>query len=347
MKIFKSVPAVFTLVFAAALAACGSSGAHQQSAKTQNPSDRSTQSTSESSTQTFPDGTKVTFVSATWTRLSYNPVDHGVKFTFHIIAGPGWKQNAKVQLRPASGDERPYTYYMVTAAGWAYPDTNSTGYADISNIFTAQGGRESGEGANTLFAGDSLYASSTLYPKSSSPDPQHLVVTIEMPNGKLQSRPFAVNVGPYSPEASPSGESPEASPSGGSAVAPGHDTPEDAVDGLIQAEMSGNWPQACSYLLPSSQSACNQQAPQLSAFTGNATVDGGVVSDSEALVAVTGSICGSTSGCASNSDPSAGMPNGQETFTQAYDQAMNNNNGSLSPVPCMQQNGMWYVNAVH
>ena len=346
MRIFKIILAVFVLACPVALTGCGSSAAPQQSAKTQVSSGRSAQSVSDSSTQTFPDGTKVTFVSATWTRLSYNSVDHGVKFTFHIVAGPDWKQNAKIQLRPASGDEHPYNYYMVTADGWAYPDTNSTGYADIGNIFTAQGGQESGEGANTLFASDSVDASSTLYPRSNTPDPQHLMVTIEMPNGQLQSRSFSVKVGPYSPEVSQSESSPQASPSGGSAVAPGYDTPEDAVAGLIQAELSGNWAQACSYLVPSSQSACNQQAPQLSAFTGNATVDGGIVSGSEALVEVTGSMCGSTMGCNSNSDPSAGMPNDQQTFTEAYDQAVNNNNGGLSPVPCIQENGMWYVNAV-
>ena len=97
--------------------------------------------------------------------------------------------------------------------------------------------------------------------------------------------------------------------------------------------------------MPSSQAACNQQAPQLSAFTGNATVDGAVVSGSEALVEVTGSMCSSNSGCNSSSDPSVGMPNDQVTFQQAYDQVMSNSNNSLSPVPCIQDGGQWYVNA--
>jgi len=130
-------------------------------------------------------------------------------------------------------------------------------------------------------------------------------------------------------------------------VSPGHDKPQGAVAGLLQAEVAGNGSDLCSYLLPSSQSVCDQdeQTSPLPAFTGNVTPDGYAISGSEALVAVTGSICSSEgSGCASNSDPSIGMPNGQETFADAYAQALNNT-GSFSPVPCIEENGMWYVNA--
>jgi hypothetical protein len=136
-----------------------------------------------------------------------------------------------------------------------------------------------------------------------------------------------------------------ASPSPTPVVAPGYDTPEDAVDGLIQAELADNGSDLCSYLVPSSQSVCDQdqQASPLPAFTGSATVDGGIISGYEALVAVTGSICSGDGGCTSNSDPSVGMPNGQETFAQAYGQALNNS-GSFSAVPCIEENRMWYVN---
>jgi hypothetical protein len=207
MKVFNIVLAVFALVLTTLLAGCGASGAPRHPATTQRASGNSPQSSSESSTQKFPDGTRVTFISATWVMT---PDDDGpaVKFTFRIVAGPDWKQNAKVQLRPGSGDERPYNYYMVTSTGWSYPSYNSTGYADIGNIFTAQGGRESGEGANTLFAGDTIYASSTLATQSEPPDPQRPAVTIEMPDGRLQSRSFTVNVGPNPFGASPSGDTP-------------------------------------------------------------------------------------------------------------------------------------------
>jgi hypothetical protein len=129
-------------------------------------------------------------------------------------------------------------------------------------------------------------------------------------------------------------------------IAPGHDTPEDAVDGLIQAELADNSSQICSYLVPSSQSACNQQAQQqqLPALAGNIIVADDIISGSEALVSATGSICANGGGCTGNGDPSLGMPDGQGTFVQAYEQALNNS-GSFSPVPCIEENGMWYVNA--
>lgn len=192
MKVFKIGPAVLAFASAVALTGCGGGGAPQHPATSQT---HAAQSSAQNSTQTFPDGTKVTFVSATWVMM---PDDEGpgVKFAFHIVAGPDWKQNAKVELRPGSGSERPYNYYMVSAAGWFYPDYNSTGYADLSDIHLADGGVESGQGANTLYAGDSIYAYSTLATKSAPSNPQHLVVTIEMPNGQLKSRSFVANVGP-------------------------------------------------------------------------------------------------------------------------------------------------------
>jgi len=145
--------------------------------------------------------------------------------------------------------------------------------------------------------------------------------------------------------AAPVAATSSASPSPDPVVAPGYGTPEDAVDGLIQAELAGNGSDLCSYLVPSSQSVCDQdqQASPLPAFTGSVTVDGEVISGSEALVAVTGSICSGDGGCNSNSDPSVGMPNSQETFAQAYGQALNSS-GSFSAVPCIEENRMWYVN---
>lgn len=130
-----------------------------------------------------------------------------------------------------------------------------------------------------------------------------------------------------------------------SVIAPGHATPEDAVAGLIQAELADNSSLVCSYLVPSSQPTCDQQAQQqpLPAFTGNPTVAGGIISASEALVSVTGSICVSGGACAGNNDPGLGMPDVGETFAQAYGQALSSS-GSFSPVPCIEENGMWYAN---
>ena len=166
----------------------------------------------------------------------------------------------------------------------------------------------------------------------------------------LSASPGALSgraVKPPSVQPSPSSAQPSQSTALAPApvIAPGHDTPQDAVDGLIQGELAGDWTQACSYSPPEAQAACNQQAPQLSAFTGNATVDGAMISGSEALVEVTGSMCGNGAGCSSNSDPAAGMPDSQATFQQVYDQLLNSNSSStFSPVPCIEENGMWYVN---
>jgi hypothetical protein len=68
-----------------------------------------------------------------------------------------------------------------------------------------------------------------------------------------------------------------------------------------------------------------------------------IISGSEALVSATGSICVNGGGCDGNSDPSLGMPAGQAAFAQAYDQALDNSS-SFSPVPCIDENGSWYVN---
>lgn len=133
-----------------------------------------------------------------------------------------------------------------------------------------------------------------------------------------------------------------------SVITPGHSTPQDAEEGLIKGELADNWVQACSYIVPSSQSACASaaQGNELPTLTGKATVDSAVISGNEALVVVTGSMCSSTTGCASNSVGSTGMPDTYITFTQAYDQVLENTSDtSLSPVPCIEENGLWYVNA--
>lgn len=128
-------------------------------------------------------------------------------------------------------------------------------------------------------------------------------------------------------------------------VVPGHQTPQDAVDGLVQSELAGNLSQACGYVAPATQATCNSAASSGSAppaVTGHADILGAVISGTEALVEVTGSVC--TSGtCSSSSDPTLGMPHGSETFAQAYSKAQHG--GGFSPVPCIEVNGSWYVNA--
>jgi hypothetical protein len=131
-------------------------------------------------------------------------------------------------------------------------------------------------------------------------------------------------------------------------ITPGHSTPQDAEEGLIQGELANNWAQACTYIVPSSQATCKEaaQTRELPTLTGNATVDSAAISGSDALVVVTGSMCSSATGCLSNSVGSTGMPDAYVTFAQAYDQVLNNtSNTSLSPVPCIEENGQWFINA--
>jgi hypothetical protein len=133
-------------------------------------------------------------------------------------------------------------------------------------------------------------------------------------------------------------------------IEPGHDTPQDAADGLISGELAKNFKLACSYVEPSSQATCTTGYSQSSpTFTGNYKIVGAVISGTEALVELTGRVCtvGDGGGCNSNSDPSAGMPKGSLTFAQAYhntaDPQSNAAYNSMSPAPCVLINKKWYV----
>jgi hypothetical protein len=39
------------------------------------------------------------------------------------------------------------------------------------------------------------------------------------------------------------------------------------------------------------------------------------------------------------------MPQSQDAFAQVYEQVLSNSSSSLSPVPCIEVNGLWYVNS--
>lgn len=131
-----------------------------------------------------------------------------------------------------------------------------------------------------------------------------------------------------------------ATPGGAATVAPGHDTPEEAADGLIQAELAGNLRLACSYAVPAQQANC--RGLQISLPTGHVSVAGALTSGDRALVEITGHICMSGNGCQTSTNPSLGLPTGSQTFTQAYNKALTS--GGFSPVPCLEVSGKWYVN---
>ncbi len=126
------------------------------------------------------------------------------------------------------------------------------------------------------------------------------------------------------------------------AVAPGHDTPEDAADGLIQAELSGNMRLACSYFVPAQQASCRRL--HITLPKGHVSVVGAITSGDLALVEITGRVCMAANVCQTSTDPSVGLPSGSKTFKQAYDVAFNST--EFSPVPCKKVKGKWYVNSV-
>jgi hypothetical protein len=131
--------------------------------------------------------------------------------------------------------------------------------------------------------------------------------------------------------------------------------PTDTVNGFIQASLSNNGRAVCSYFLPADQAACDASASALKGASGSVKSDSQVIQGNEALVSVTGRICApyisggssSTGGtdCASNSDPSTGMPGNGVSFDQAYAAATSESNNSLSPVPLELVNGKWYLNS--
>jgi Fibronectin type III domain len=159
-------------------------------------------------------------------------------------------------------------------------------------------------------------------------------------------RELTTFTGPCS--AAPPGTPPPTTPPS-TLVSPGNESPADAVDGFYQSQLAGDWAAVCSYVTPSAQSLCLAGTSGQAAATGNATVGTMVLSadGNEALVSVTGSICAPSTPCVSNSDASLGMPSSPSQFPADYQTAVANSTSdsstSISPMPCSQINGKWYV----
>jgi hypothetical protein len=122
------------------------------------------------------------------------------------------------------------------------------------------------------------------------------------------------------------------------------------VDGAYQAALAGNWSAACSYLDPADASNClsglNVLGPQPAA-TGSFTIHTAVIQGNEALVSITGNICPPSQPCSANTNPSSGMPASPAQFQSSYQAAVANTASNLdtvlSPTPCTQIGGKWYV----
>jgi hypothetical protein len=149
-----------------------------------------------------------------------------------------------------------------------------------------------------------------------------------------------------------SGGSGVSSANRGVTVSPGHGSPEAAVDGILTALKTGHSTAWCAYFNPSDLTECQQDSDQVDlSITGNYSIKSEVVSGKQALVGVTGNLCfhGNATGttllqCATNSIPSTGMPPGAGSFSEAYASTANEPSTSLSPIPCIEVSGSWYVN---
>lgn len=130
-------------------------------------------------------------------------------------------------------------------------------------------------------------------------------------------------------------------------VTPGYAAPQAAVAGFYRGELTGDWDAVCSYVVPSAQSICLAGTSGQSAATGSISVERAVIQGIEALVGVTGNICAPSTPCAANTDPSLGMPTSGSDFAALYRAAVasgsNGGGAYMSPMPCTQVGGKWYV----
>ena len=144
--------------------------------------------------------------------------------------------------------------------------------------------------------------------------------------------------------ASPSTAMAAASPGGAS-------SPAAAARGVVRSELSGHWTAACHYFMPRFYKKCGQAAAALGAehfrLDGSVTLRQTVRQGQRALVAVTGRICPSSGqgGCQRNANAGLGMPGPSRSFAAAFAAAVNPNSTSFSPIPCIETDSRWYVDA--
>ncbi len=133
-------------------------------------------------------------------------------------------------------------------------------------------------------------------------------------------------------------------------------SPDGVVNNYVNSFFGGTPTSACRYVLPSQQPSCHTQMTalvhlkiHLKTFSISGHVQAGQsdVEGSRALVSLTGKICGEVSGspvsCHSNSNPSLGLPTGGMSFQRVFDNAVSSGPGGSQVMPCVRQNGQWYV----
>jgi hypothetical protein len=110
------------------------------------------------------------------------------------------------------------------------------------------------------------------------------------------------------------------------------------VAGVVSGIKANDVTAACQYLVPASQSQCNQQT-NLSA-SGSLSLGHTTIQGDQAIVTLVSTHYCVQGSCHSNTNPMAGQPTGTTSFNNAFQKAVN---GSSAGEPCQRLNGLWYV----
>ena len=133
------------------------------------------------------------------------------------------------------------------------------------------------------------------------------------------------------------------------ATSPGNDTPADVVAGLVATIKAKNYAGICQYYPPSQQSSCRSSLSGLTAANAPKALTSltsikptyTVIDGDQALVGATGTVCGQSGQCGTNSDPTAVLDSGKP-FTQLWLEANASSSNAYAPIPCIKVNGQWY-----
>jgi hypothetical protein len=134
--------------------------------------------------------------------------------------------------------------------------------------------------------------------------------------------------------------------------APGNDSPDAVVIGVITAVSTSHYTDFCKYEQPSQQSQCNSSmsqmtpadaAKQLPTFK-NIKVGYSAIDGRKALIGTTGTICvpNQTPSCYTNNNPAAIFDSGK-SFSTLWSQAVSAAANVYSLAPAVKVNGSWYA----
>jgi len=180
-------------------------------------------------------------------------------------------------------------------------------------------------------------------------DAHGVVINCPSTIGYVRTRLLGDNGGWFAPPApTPTPSLPP--PTGVTGAVPGYGSPDAAAAGILHAVLvDHNYSGICSYVVPDQQSACSSAALFSAGTyaTGYAKITADAVQGNLALVAYTGKICETGSGCGMNSDPYFGLPHTGLSFQSAYKNAAVSAFSATTEwgaIPCLEVYGLWYVN---